>query len=422
MQNKLVNMYDLIFCLTKTGDLISDVLSSHHKKVAYLAFRIAEEFGLTKSQQNEVFLAGLMHDVGAFSKSERLELVEDENPYANNHAFVGAKIIEGFIPLKEAAEVIRYHHIPWKNGAGKNFGENIIPLSSHILHLADRIAVSIEPGHDVLGQIKGICDRMKADSNTRFMPELVETFISISKQEYIWLDMTYEPLMTIMPSMMNFDSVELDINEVINLSEVFANIIDFRSHFTANHSSGVAAVAASLSRLAGFSENEQKMMLVAGFLHDLGKLTIDNEILEKSGKLDIGEYNAIRSHTFYTYRTLQMVPDFDTINVWASYHHERLDGSGYPFHLSAKDIPLGSRIMAVADVFTAVSEERPYRKGMSQQAVLNVIKNMVESKALCPYVFSILNDNFKLLNELRMIAQEKAEKKFMSIHALEVSP
>ena len=421
MKNNQVNMYDLIFCLTNTGDLISNTISSHHKKVAYLAFRIAKQFGLTASQQNEVFLAGLLHDIGAFSKRDRLELIETEAPDANNHAVIGAKILEGFAPLHEAAKIIRYHHTPWKGHESKTFDGGSVPLASHIIHLADRIAVQICPGKGAIGQIKGICEKIMRGSGTIFMPELVEAFLSLSGKEYIWLDLNYEPLMTIMPSMMNFDTVELGLDEVIKLSEVFAYIIDFRSHFTANHSSGVAAVAAKIADLVGFSENEQKMMLVAGYLHDLGKLAIDSEILEKPSKLEIEEYNEIKSHTFYTFRTLQVIPGFETINVWASYHHERLDGKGYPFHLTSEDIPLGSRIMAVADVFTAISEDRPYRKGMNQFAVVKVIRNMVETNALCPFVAEVLIDNYELLNECRIKEQIKAALKYKALENTQIS-
>ena len=417
INGKFVNMFDLIFCITNTGDLISNDIANHHKKVAYMAFRIAEKFGLTKDQQREVFLAGLLHDVGAFSTQERLELIETETPDVHKHALIGANILENFQPLKDAANIIRYHHVPWDDGKGREFAGKKVPLSSHILHLADRIVVLIDGKQEVIGQIKGICDKIKAKSGSLFMPELIDAFMQISNHEFVWLDTVYDPLMTIMPSMMNFDTVELNLDEVIDLSEIFANIIDFRSPFTARHSFGVSAVAEKLAELAGFSENECKMMLVAGYLHDLGKLSVNNEILEKPGKLDVGEYNVIRSHTFYTYRTLQVIKEFETINIWASLHHERLNGKGYPFHLTAQDIPLGSRIMAIADVFTAIMEDRPYRKGMNKDEVIGLMESMVKNETLCPYIFLILTDNFDMLNAVRDEAQKRADVKYQYVSA-----
>lgn len=120
-------------------------------------------------------------------------------------------------------------------------------------------------------------------------------------------------------------------DEIIELTKIFANIIDFRNPFTATHSAGVAKTAEKLAELAGFSENECKMMLVAGYLHDLGKLAVSKSILDKPGNLDPGERNVIRSHAFYTYRLLQAIKGFEIINKWASFHHEKLNGKGYSF-------------------------------------------------------------------------------------------
>jgi len=108
-------------------------------------------------------------------------------------------------------------------------------------------------------------------------------------------------------------------------------------------------------------------MEVAGNLHDLGKMVIPNSILNKPDKLNKEETAIMRQHTYFTYTVLNSIGGISQIAEWAAFHHERLDGSGYPFHLGADKLGIGSRIMAVADVFTAISEDRPYRKGMSQQ-------------------------------------------------------
>lgn len=135
-----INMYDLLICLTNAGDLISHEVADHHQQVAYLAFRIGEQLDLPLEQKKNLMLAGLLHDVGAFSLDERLALIEDEPPTSNDHAFRGARLIEGFSPLSGAAEIIRYHHLPWNNGEGKTFSGSEVTYLSHILHLADRIA------------------------------------------------------------------------------------------------------------------------------------------------------------------------------------------------------------------------------------------------------------------------------------------
>ena len=404
-----INMYDMLICLTNAGDLISHEVSSHHQQVAYLAFRIGEKLDLPAVQKKNLMLAGLLHDVGAFSLDERLDLIENEPPTSNDHAFRGARLIEGFPPLFDAANIIRYHHVPWKNGEGRSFNGNEVTFLSHILHLADRIAVSIDTGQNVIGQIENIKKKILGQKNTIFMPELVDAFLDLSVNEYIWLDTVYKPLLYILPDIVVFDTFDLELDEIIKLAEIFANIIDFRNPFTAAHSRGVAKTAEKLAELAGFSGNECKMMLVAGYLHDLGKLAVDPNILDKPGKLDTAEKNVMRSHTFYTYRLLQAIKGFETINKWASYHHEKLNGNGYPFHLSSDNIPLGSRIMAVSDIFTALTEDRPYRKGMKLEDAVAIINSMVNDNSICPYVVSILIDNLQTIDAIRRDAQEESK-------------
>lgn len=416
---KIVNMYDLISCITNTGDMISGEITDHHRQVSYLAYRIAESYGLSKLQQRDLLLAGLIHDIGAFALKDRLELLDSEDsPTLHNHAFIGASILEGFLPLKNVTKIVRYHHVPWDSGRGVSFRGQEVPEICHVLHLADRVAVLLKKNQDVVGQIKPIIESIKSRTGEVFHPLMVDALMAIADKEYIWLDTVYNPLMTVMPKMVNLESLELDINGVLQLSRIFASIIDFRSPFTACHSTGVSVVAEKLAEVAGFSENECKMMYIAGYLHDLGKLTVSNDILEKQGSLDETEFNAIRGHTFYTYRTLQSLKNFETINTWASLHHERLDGKGYPFHLKAEEIPLGSRIMAVSDVFTAITEDRPYRKGMSAQNAQGVLNNMVQSGALCSYVVNILAENFDMLNELRETAQSQSGAQYRELQCI----
>lgn len=405
-----INMYDLLICLTNAGDLISPEIANHHQQVAYLAFRIGEQLDLPLEQKKDLMLAGLLHDVGAFSLDERLALIEDEPQTVNDHAFRGARLIEGFLPLSSAAEIIRYHHVPWKKGEGKSFNGGKVSHLSHILHLADRVAVSIRADQNVIDQIEVIRGKISKQKNTVFIPELVDAFMEMSVNEYIWLDAVYKPLLYILPDIVLFDTVELDLDETIELAKIFANIIDFRNPFTATHSACVAKTAEKLAELAGFSENECKLMLIAGYLHDLGKLAVSKNILDKPGSLDAAEKNIIRSHTFYTYRLLQVIKGFETINMWASFHHEKLNGKGYPFHLQGDNIPLGSRIMAVADIFTAITEDRPYRKGMTLEEAVGILNSMAKDNSICLYVVSILIKNLKTIDEIRKKAQKESKE------------
>ncbi|MDW8002705.1 MAG: HD domain-containing phosphohydrolase [Deltaproteobacteria bacterium] len=139
----------------------------------------------------------------------------------------------------------------------------------------------------------------------------------------------------------------------------------------------------------------------------MGKLAIPTEILEKPGPLTEFEMSIIKSHTYYSYRVLESVPEMQTVNQWASFHHERLDGSGYPFHLTAKDLTLGSRIVAVADLVTALLEDRPYRKGFSPKEMFEILRNLVHEGAIDGRIVRIAESSIDLI--LQKISKLKEE-------------
>lgn len=406
-----INLYELLKSISDAQDFISPLLSNHHQQVAYLSYQLAKEIGLPVNDQKEIFIAGLVHDIGALSTSERLEIIEHETMNANNHAFLGAKLLSNFKPLQNSAQIIKYHHIPWDYGKGNLYKGESVPFGSHIIHLADRVSAMVKKNHNVISYIPQILETINLKCNSVFEPGLVQALSKLSKYEYIWLDLISDsPVNQINTDL--FDFIEIDINDMVDLSMVFSQIIDFRSSFTARHSAGVASIAESLAAFVDFSPKECKMMLVAGYLHDLGKLSIENKVLEKPAKLDQDEYNEMRSHSYFTYKLLSHIPQFEQISEWASYHHERIDGNGYPFHIKGINLSLGSRIMAVADVFTAITENRPYRDGMSDMDAIEVLNNMVNDGALDGKIVDILIQNFLMLNEQREKSQQEAQARY----------
>jgi HD-GYP domain-containing protein (c-di-GMP phosphodiesterase class II) len=198
------------------------------------------------------------------------------------------------------------------------------------------------------------------------------------------------------------------------LARLFWQLVDFRSRFTATHTSGVAAVAAFLAPLAGVTGAAGRRVAIAAGLHDLGKLAVPSETLDKERPLNREEHSALRDHPLHGWRILGRVRGLEQINTWASYHHERLDGSGYPFHVPGEMIPRESRIVAVADVFTALTEERPYRRGMSPREAVNVLKGMADGGALDSDVVEVMAANREQAASVRRLAQEGASSRYLA--------
>lgn len=210
---------------------------------------------------------------------------------------------------------------------------------------------------------------------------------------------------------------ELDDAALMEFSRCFSQIIDFRSRFTATHSRGVAAAAAALAGLFDLPQGMSERLVLAGNLHDLGKLAVPSEILEKPAALDSGEFETMRRHAAVGAGVLGAVRGLDDVARWVSRHHERLDGKGYPDGFGAEALSLPCRILAVADVFTAVCEDRPYRPGMPEAEARALLSREAERGGLDPEVVGPLLSHFADVTAARAGAQAEAAREFQAFHA-----
>jgi response regulator RpfG family c-di-GMP phosphodiesterase len=157
-----------------------------------------------------------------------------------------------------------------------------------------------------------------------------------------------------------------------NSITALAYALEARDEYTSGHSNRVTETAVSIARILGLSQEKVETIRLAGTLHDIGKIGIEENILNKPGKLTEDEYKHVMKHPEIGKHILEPIGD-DDIALIVAHHHERYDGKGYPDGLSGRDIPLGARIMAVADSYDAMTSERPYRKAMSHKQALNEI-------------------------------------------------
>ncbi|MEN3203785.1 MAG: HD domain-containing phosphohydrolase [Atribacterota bacterium] len=382
--------------------------------MAYIALKIAQGMKVSPKEKRDLVIASLLHDVGALSIKERLKYLafeadfECSNP--QGHAATGYRLFKEFEPFFGPALLIRYHHTYYRDAE-----KNVVPLGAHILQLADRVAVLVKGGDRV--SVQGIRRKVCAQKHRMFHPDVVDVFLDVSQSARFWLDMEHVPLDVFIEEDTLNTKVDMDLEELRAFAFIFHVIIDFRSRFTAWHSCGVAGVAVELARHFGFSEEALKLMEIAGNLHDLGKVAIPVEILEKPGALTKEEFALVKLHPYYTYRVLQQIEGWETINIWGSFHHEKLDGSGYPFGLGGEDLPLGSRIMAISDIFTALIEDRPYRRGLSFSDALECLRSLVWENKLDQKVFSVLETQGNLIAEALFHVREKGMAEFNAFYS-----
>jgi HD-GYP domain-containing protein (c-di-GMP phosphodiesterase class II) len=402
-----VSLSDMLFSLSTALDLIDVNLYDHHNRVCYISVQLAKALRFSTEDINDIYMAAIMHDIGAIAFSDRMKLMNFEAKNAHHHAQLGYELLLKFSPFSSFAPLVRFHHVRWGNGEGrKAFGERV-PYASHIIHLADRIAVLVDRRKPVFGQIDSISRKIIKHSGEFFVPAFVDAFLEVSKREAFWLDLKSSQLDRVIQKFSPLPKTSLTIANLTELSRFFSLIIDTRSRFTATHSSGVAFCAAKLGNLMDMSRQDCAKLKIAGYLHDLGKLAVPDTILSKPDKLNDKEWQTMRAHPYNTQMILEKVKGLEDITFWASHHHEDLNGKGYPFGITAEEFNLGARVIAVADIFTALTEDRPYRKGMGKGKIQGVFAKLSSQGKLDGQMVECLLNNFEEMNLIRKSAQEE---------------
>lgn len=390
-----ISLWKMILCLSEASDLINPMVVRHQKRVAYIVSRLAVELNLESQDLNDVTMAAALHDIGVFSLHERMETLKfDYVEGVVPHSVAGYCLLKTFQPLKHAADIIRYHHYPWNKRNGVEFDSPQTIRLANLIYLADRVDILINYQKEILNQSADICATIRNNSGVLFEPEAVNAFIQLAEQESFWFDLSSHEIDSMLVSLGSEKAIAIDSMMLKDLAKLFSRVIDFRSRYTSLHSSGVASCSIALAKKMGMSETQCHMMSLAGYLHDIGKVAVPQEILEKPGKLSPTEYAQIKRHTYYSYHLLKKIPQLETVNEWISYHHECPSGTGYPFHVFDKNLPLGARIVAVADVFSAITEPRPYRKVMEYMQAKQVLDQMASKRQLDAEVVAVLLDDF----------------------------
>lgn len=402
------SLLELVLCLAEVTDFVNPLLFKHHLRVAYLAFRLGEALGLPYTSCETLLFSGLLHDLGSFSLQERLDALHFEFQNPDYHAFVAYVLLKDFQPFSDIAHVVRFHHVPWERGQGKEWRGVPVPLESHILHFADRVSIVCSFREDPVGEVREKEKFLQGFVSRLFHPAVFEAFQVLLKRDYIWLDLASPHLHRCVSQLIPPGESCLSTKGFLAFSQLFSRIIDFRSPFTATHSAGVAHTAYRLGDCCGFAQSQNDLFFAAGFLHDLGKMAIPLEIIEKPGPLTEREMSIMKAHAYYTFVALSWVQALKDVALWAAEHHERCNGKGYPFGRTAEELLFESKVMAVADVFTALAEDRPYRPAFSPQRVQEMLGDMVRSGNLSEDIVGALLDRFSEIYDFCREAQREA--------------
>ncbi len=415
IKDPVVLLQDLVLSLSDALDLVHLIAVDHQLRVAYIALRLSLPAERPLDDQTDLLYAAALHDIGVLSVEDRIDLMKGDIEDLDQHALLGADLLSRFDPFRTASEIVRRHHTPWTAAGCWEGVSATVRVSANAIHLADTVERMIRRDAGVLGQVPAIVAGVQRMQAEHFSPELADVFRDISRVESFWLDAVSPHVSSIIPEMVEWPRVTLRLDGLEQIGRILSRVVDFRSPYTAAHSNGVAASADLLARRVFFEERECRLLRIAGHLHDLGKVAVPNAILEKAGRLSEMEFDVIRGHAYHTYRILSNIGGFEEITQWAAFHHERMDGNGYPFHHKGEVLPLGSRILAAADVFAALTENRPYREGVGRERAVEILKEFSSNGSLDPRIVKVLIEEFEPIDRGRMAAAESFSEEFSRI-------
>lgn len=395
----LLNVNELLISLSQTLDFAErEVLPTHLNhgmRVAYVSARIAQKIGFSEKDQFDLISYSLLHDNGVMASMRKTNHLSKETgvgaqtvPIINNadglaveaapsHCIEGEKNLENFPFINQKENVILYHHENFNGSGYFGISGNQIPLYSRIIRLADSIAIWFADG---LGTDR-ITDAVIRNAHL-FDPDLSEAALELGRNVEFWLAQADRFVQHALIAMLPQVSRELDYRQIREISQMFSRIIDAKSPFTGSHSRGISEKTGFICQYYEFDEKTYWKMRIAADLHDLGKLAIPSSILDKPAKLDRNEFKMIQSHPFYTRRILEQIDGFGDITEWASNHHEKLNGSGYPYGLDRERLDFNSRILACVDIYQALTEDRPYRTGMSHAEAIRIMMDMAKHELI----------------------------------------
>lgn len=369
----------VILALSDALDLVGVEVVQHGKRVAVLAAHLGRELGWPEDDVRTIALAGLIHDFGVSSTEVHRKLVSTFSWEGSDaHCERGWELLRRVAMLRHLAEPIRYHHTPWE-GFDLAAIDADTALMANTLFLADRVDALLRTGGGLRGAggPDAVAQAIDTRGQSSFAPELQRAFASLSGRPATWYALEpHHVEREVAAALAPYGEREITLDELAAIADIFAAVIDYKSPFTEEHSRGVARLCRRLGAACGLAEDAVRLLEIAGLLHDVGKLRVPDQVLDKPARLTRREVADIARHPFETFGILSRISCVPELASWAAYHHEALDGSGYPFRLVADDIPVPARIVAVADVVQALVQDRPYRAAMAPDRITEQLRRM----------------------------------------------
>jgi HD-GYP domain-containing protein (c-di-GMP phosphodiesterase class II) len=362
------------------GELLG-VSTNHGKRTAVLSAAMGRALGMDEEAVSGLAYCALLHDnaLTEYILSERVGDIHD--PSMKKHCECGQRNVDALHIKTGVTGLVLYHHERADGSGPFGIREGEGPLGAELICIADSLDAASHLQRLEPEELSRIRDGIAGDTGTRYGKTAAQAMLEIldpSMLRSLKDDRIVETASQAVPPW----SVPVEEETIFGLADFITRIIDYKSVFTRRHSIQIANRAWFMGGYYGYDPEERAKLYLAAALHDIGKLTTPTDILEKPGRLSAEEFAVIKDHVRITRELLEDIEGFEIVCDWASNHHEKPDGSGYPLGKKGEELDFNSRLMACIDVYQAVSEERPYHPGRSHRETMAILYEMAARNGL----------------------------------------
>lgn len=357
------------------GELLG-ITTNHGKRIACLCASMGNYLGMGAEEIFSICACALLHDnaLTEYILSERPG--KDQAINLRAHCEIGQRNVDALSFRMDIKDNILYHHerADGKGPFGKKEGE--FSTAASLIAIADATDAAYHLQKYPEEKREELKEQIALQRGSAFTTEAAEAMLGILTKERLDSlkdDTIHQTYRSLMPCW----EVDLKDRSIMGISSITARIIDYKSKFTRKHSVQIANIAWWMATYYGFDEDKRAQFYLSAALHDLGKLRTPTQILEKPGSLTKEEFLIIKEHAKGTHEMLKDVKGLEEVCYHSQSHHEKLDGSGYPFGLKAEELDFQARLLACIDVYRAVSEERPYHRKRGHKETMPILYGMV---------------------------------------------
>lgn len=399
----MIDPLSVISVVKDTLKYLDSRLIDHGDRVSFIVHELMCQSGKYSARQiDSLCTMAFFHDIGAYKTEEIDRMMAFETTGVWQHSIYGYLFLKHFAPNAENAEAVLYHHMRYSD-AGRSGSTQL--EEAMLLHISDRLDMRVQQGNY---QPEYFSDGIGSE----FSPWAAELMMETMKERDLcarlkngeYRDIAQQIAVTACST----------VAAALDYLLMLVYIIDFKSPATVTHTINTVAFSVLLARLMGLDEEEQSRIFLGALLHDLGKISTPYEILESPDSLSYQEMEIMKQHVSVTYEIIHGNIREDICAI-AARHHEKLDGTGYPWGLHAAELTTPQRIVAVADVMSALVGRRSYKGEFSPDKTVGILTQMAKSGKLDDKICRMAIDNYDQIIDGAKLYCQKATANYGQI-------